>query len=773
MKEAFERIVEQKAQLEEKLEEMAIDLETSKLELELIKAEYEQRKEKEDAEKRKLAAELTLDTSPAAEVYKEKIAQLKGSLEKMTALYEAEKLKSEGKTLEIKQYEQRQKDTAEQLENIGLLLDALDAREATIEELKLHLDEAHGYEKLVEKLTEESLAKDEEVEEAIKNYKDKAEALRMEEEINILIEEEKKELESQLGSKDAELSNQKNVQIALEARITLMEVEIRRYKDKVTRLKEEIGVYEGQIRNSGQEEVLKKMDNLLSKQTRLSTMLREARKYEIDAAISQQALLTAELKIGLFTDIIPTKLTELANIPGYDKVALLYTCRTRCDVVLNMLKDKYLIEDESAEINLLFVSYIADLLVRLNGVLVAVDQLLYFVCKCTPEHYDRVSREQTKWNHVLVVDSFLVQILELIKDELLSPKVSLDSFKVSAAAMEDFAKELSTLDPAVDSRSKSEAAPSDKFLAEQCLQRIDIPTSVFFYMYTRNTQGTTLQLEKAAKIHKNIRKAMNLLRKVRISEDGSKYLRHWQMMEESFEQKFKYAECLWTKDLDTYASNDWSSWLEAVDAQLVGMYNHSNYKELEVEGIEEKLSDIPTYGPWGIKNKEINTELSEAADLKQEIERLNEALKNQKLEILKLEKDISESKIIKTSLEKRLAENQQKIERVGQLEIEKKRFMEKEKIYHDSIEKFRLECDQYIQQNKELTEKLDAMKAEVEEVDGPKPRKPSAIGGLETRRGGIGLMEGAGARIIYSPQDGNYYQQVIRKLIVRDCVSIG
>jgi len=762
-------MVEQKLQLEEKLEEMALDLETSKLELELVKTEYEQRKEKEDNEKRKLAAELTLDTSPAAEVYKERIAQLKGSLDKMTAAYEAEKLKSESKSLEIRQYENKQKDLAEHLENIDILLEALDSKETIIEELKLRLDEAHGYEKLVEKLTEESLSKDEELEEAIKNFKEKVEALRMEEEINMLVEDEKKELELQLGLKEAELSEQKNAQIVLETRITQMELEIKRYKDKVTRLKEEIGVYEGQIRNSGQEEIIKKMEDLLSKQARLSGMLRDARKFEIDAAISQQALMNAELRIGLFADIIPSKLTELVNIPGYDKIALLYTCRVRCDTALNLLKDKYLIEDDNTEINLPFVTYITNLLIRLTEVLVSVDQVLYYICKCSPEQYDRITREQAKWNHVLVVDSFLVQILELVKDELLSPKVSLDSFKVSAAAIVELVQELRALDTA-DTRSRIEAAPSDKFLAEQCLLRIDIPTSVLFYMYTRNNQGTALQLEKAAKIHKNIRKAMNLLRKVKISEDGSRYLRHWQMMEESFEQKFKYAECLWTKELDAYVSNDWTSWLEAVDAQLVGMYNHSNYKELEVEGIEEKLNDIPGYGPWGTKNKEINTELSEAAELKQKIEQLNEDLKNEKLEILKLKKEIAENKIIKTSLERRLAENQQKVERVGQLEVEMKQFMKNKKIYEDSLEQLRVECDQHIQQNKELTEKLEATKKEMEEME-LKPRKNSTMRGQEMKRGTTRPIEGA--RIVYNAQEGNYHQEVIRKLIVTSYLSLG
>ena len=85
-----------------------------------------------------------------------------------------------------------------------------------------------------------------------------------------------------------------------------------------------------------------------------------------------------------------------------------------------------------------------------------------------------------------------------------------------------------------------------------------------------------MQMEKATKIHGNVAKAMNLLRKIKCSEDGVRSLRHWQTMEESFEQKCKYAECLWTEKEEAYANNDWNSWLEAIDAQLAGIYNTSN-----------------------------------------------------------------------------------------------------------------------------------------------------------------------------------------------------
>eukprot|EP01022_Parablepharisma_sp_SALTPOND_P010534 TRINITY_DN1434_c0_g3_i1.p1 TRINITY_DN1434_c0_g3~~TRINITY_DN1434_c0_g3_i1.p1 ORF type:complete len:812 (-),score=175.58 TRINITY_DN1434_c0_g3_i1:559-2994(-) len=772
MQDMLERMIEQKAQLEARLEEMAVDLETSKLELELVREEQEQQRLREEEEKRKLEAELTLDNTPAASVYREKIAQLKNALEKVTTLYEAEKNKTRAQALEIEGLQNKEKELSDKLKDMDILFEAVDSREKIIEELKLRLDEAHGYEKMVEKLTEESLLKDEEIEKMIRKYKEKIEELKTEEEINELIEEEKKELNLQLASKETELANQKNVQLALEGRIGEFELEIKRYQDKITRYKEEIGLLEGQIRNSGQEEKLKKIEELVAKQNRLSVMLREARKFEINSLISQHSLTMAQLKLSLCLAVIPAKLNELVNIPGYEKVALLYTCRGKCDTVLHLLKEKYLIDDEGTEVILPFVSYISELLIKMTTVTVYINKLLYYLTKCTPEQYDKITKDQTKWNHILVVNSFIGQIMELIKDELLSPQVSLDSFRVSVNEVVEFVNDLKVTalsGGSTDTHAKADAEPSDKFLAEHCLLRIDIPVSVLYYIYTRNHEGTSLQIEKASKIHKNIRKTMGLLRKVRASEDGSRYLRHWQMMEESFEQKFKYGECLWTKGKEAYESNDWTSWLEAIDAQLLGMYGHANFKELEAEGIEEKVNDVSGYGPWSVKTKEVNKELSEAAELKQEIEQLNESLKNEKLEYLKLDKEFNEIKIIKGSLERRLGESQQKIERIGQLEIEKKRFLEKEKIYHDSIENLRLECDQHIQKNKDLNEKISTLETQLAESANitTKTRKGSSMRQQDLRRGSIRVPGEVGlGKSMFSVQGGNYYQQIIRKLIV-------
>ncbi len=767
----LERMIQEKAQLEGRLEEMAIDLETSKLELEATKEQAVDQKRKEQEERQKKEAELTADSSSNAsvEVYKEKVIQMRLALEKITNLYESEKKTSGKYALELEEHVKKEQELVEKLKDMDVLFETVDVKENEIEELKLKLDEAHGFESMVEKLTEESLAKDEELERIAGKYKEKTEELRTEEEINDLLEDEKKELGAQLGTKDYELTAQKQVQQTLEHKINDLEMTIKQYQERMSQYREEVGMLEGHVKSSGQEEKLKRIEELLSKQARLTTMLREARKFEINSILAQHNLSSVQLRLSLCEAILPAKLNEIVNMPGYDKAALVYMSRARCDSALHLLKEKYLIDDEGTEINVAFLTYVTDLLIKLSNVAIALDKIMYYLTKCPVEQYDKLTKDQTKWNQLLVVSSFIGQIMELVKDELLSPQVSLDSFRISANAVIDLAAELKTAISGSQSATKAEAAePSDKFLAVQCLYRIDVPICVFYYIYTKNHAGTALQVEKAAKVHRNIRRCVGLLRKVRANEDGSKYLRHWQLMEESFEQKYKYAECLWTKTKDAYASNDWNSWLEAVDAQMLGMYGHSNFKELEAEGIEEKLQEVAGYGPWGEKTKDVNKELSEAADMKQEIEKRQDALKAGKLEYLKLENELKEYKVLKSTLERRLGENQQKIERIGQLEIEKRRLVEKEKSYHDSIENLKAECDQQALKCKEYADKVAALEAQVNDASAGKSRKASSLRqNTEMRRGSVrpGADLGLG-KSGFVVQGGNYYLNIIRRLLV-------
>lgn len=728
MADTLKKMKSEKEQLEKRLVEMQTDLEINQLELEAEKDKHEKELKQIEEEKAMKAKEFVEGSKESVDQIKEKAVKMKMALEKMTSLYEAEKTLNQQKTKETEEIKKNQAGLEEKLKDLELLMETLDIRDKAIEELKLKLDEAHSYEKIVEKLTNESLGKDEELEKLHKDIESLNEQIKIDEEITEIMEADKKELNDQIISKDFELTTQKRKQEELELKYKEHDLTIKRYQDKMNIYREEIGLLEGQIKNSGQEDKLKRIEELMARQARLAALLREARKFELDAITMEHNMSTVNLKLGFCLSLIPTKLTEYANVAGYDIVALIYASRGKCDSALKVLKDKYLIDDDGTEINLVFVQYVCDLLVKLTNVAVALDKILNYLSCCSCEEYDKIVKDQTKWRDILAVCSFIDDIIQLIKKEELSPQVSLDAFTISAKAIVDFVIGLE--EAAKISGKRIGAEHSDKFLASTCLLRIDIPVSAYFYLYSKSREGAVLQVEKAGKIHRNIKRCMELLRKLRISEDGSNYLRHWQMMEGSFEQKFEYSECLWMQGTEDYKAKEWGSWLEAVDALILGIHGHAYFKELEKEGEGEKLEDIAGCGPWGTQSKEINKELSEAAEMKKVILQLQDDIKAEKLRYLMLENQLKEVKLLKESFEKRLGEQLQKIERVGQLEIDKKKLLDKEGYYRDSLENLRLDSEQKGQKVKELTDKLATMEAELNDAKtANKNRKLSAMQG--------------------------------------------
>ena len=76
-----------------------------------------------------------------------------------------------------------------------------------------------------------------------------------------------------------------------------------------------------------------------------------------------------------------------------------------------------------------------------------------------------------------------------------------------------------------------------------------------------------------------------------------------------------------------------------------------------------------------------------------------------------------------------------------------------------------------MQKNKELNEKLEKAELEMTQPN-MSQRKNSTVRGQDMRRNTIRISEG-GTKMIYNAQDGGYYQQVIRKLIVRIKIIIG
>ena len=130
--------------------------------------------------------------------------------------------------------------------------------------------------------------------------------------------------------------------------------------------------------------------------------------------------------------------------------------------------------------------------------------------------------------------------------------------------------------------------------------------------------------------------------------------------------------------------------------------------------LEESTKNLIPTGPWNQLSIQINQLMSESADMKDEISELNSLIKTQSLSQLQQDKSNNELKVVKESLEKRLGEEKQKTLRIANLELEKKRFVDKEKHYEFSIESIRIELDKEAEKNKALQEQLVSVKKDLD-----------------------------------------------------------
>ena len=125
---------------------------------------------------------------------------------------------------------------------------------------------------------------------------------------------------------------------------------------------------------------------------------------------------------------------------------------------------------------------------------------------------------------------------------------------------------------------------------------------------------------------------------------------------------------------------------------------------------EKKLS-----GPWTSQATIVKEKLNKSEETSRELDEAKANLKAQNIKMAKLEKDLSEIRITKTSLESRLADAHAKSQRLAQLEIEKKRLQDREKYFEESLEAANSEMEKLLDQIKGLQEELVQFKEKEED----------------------------------------------------------
>jgi hypothetical protein len=129
--------------------------------------------------------------------------------------------------------------------------------------------------------------------------------------------------------------------------------------------------------------------------------------------------------------------------------------------------------------------------------------------------------------------------------------------------------------------------------------------------------------------------------------------------------------------------------LEAIERDLTSLGNDPKFKKLinlvtdETKDQQVHIDDIYTKGwdcrgPWNLIVDRIRADFEDTEAMKDKIEVLQKKVEDQAKLMILLKREKEELTVIRSSLEARLSDALTKAESVPQLEIEKKRLLDKE-----------------------------------------------------------------------------------------------
>ena len=116
--------------------------------------------------------------------------------------------------------------------------------------------------------------------------------------------------------------------------------------------------------------------------------------------------------------------------------------------------------------------------------------------------------------------------------------------------------------------------------------------------------------------------------------------------------------------------------------------NESSQDEFQGGSVNTRV-----FGPWDLCSQKMNDELKKVLENVENFEKMNVELKEQLKKLLRLEEELKAVNLVKESLEIRVADLQNKAERVAILENDKRRLLEREQHFNDATEAIKKELE--------------------------------------------------------------------------------
>lgn len=324
------------------------------------------------------------------------------------------------------------------------------------------------------------------------------------------------------------------------------------------------------------------------------------------------------------------------------------------------------------------------------------------------EKYKEVTSKLMAWSKLELINKFIEQVLELLKEGALVAKFDITTFITSIKSIAEL--QVAIEKKYIEKNEGEEVASEGSFnrevqlrdcartrLRNECMKMILAVTAVTLSQL--NPEANEEQQTKGKLIYWRLLDAIYKIDCIPGHSDGVEFLNIAELgIDQRLHNKYSVISAyMWGASSEDSASSvntsdkrDWQSVLEAVDRDISSLNNDYKFKKLvsKIESDEDKthIDDIYTKGwdirgPWNDIVDKIRADFEDTELMKQKIEQQQEKVKDLAKQQLILKREKDELTVVNQSLESRLSESIMKADQVPVLEMEKKRLLEKESLH--------------------------------------------------------------------------------------------
>lgn len=609
--------------------------------------------------------------------------------------------------------------------------------------MKNRLDEGSEYQEMIEMLTNDLMKKEEE----IIDYKRAIKDLKEERDINNQLieanEDENKELNRYIETKEQEIfALCKKIKEHEEANEE-NEKYINKFREKTSQLTKEIEMYRDNAQKTGGEESrnMKRIEELLQRQLEILSDKREIYKKMINSNIMNYKLSNERLTTTTFLKTLPPIFLEKLHLEAFDKFIMVRTIRAKALFLLQELQGNF-INPQQAKDNIDLVNWVSRALLYLNTVVYCLDNLeIAMIFLNSEEHYLDLSKNSfigTCMAIKVIIDS----MLRTHREEAMSVKIPIEPLKILANKLLEQTNGVikKYIDRDNDEENEEEDKNLKKFLRIVKIMYRNKYELMRVRIYTENIWLVCMNREyDQEKFEKSVLKINDTLEKIyrkiylflqiknrhdafiSISRGAIDKILHENVFQESEELETNEIISIlaeyYEKIIDSFISDKESFHLLVKDIfdkldnlfgkLIVSVPKFKRFSlisdgnlvhdpmSLEGDGNLDEFqgSNARVFGPWDLCSQRMNDELQKVLENVENFEKMNNELKEQVKKALRYEEDLKALNIIKESLELRVADLQNKSERVAILENDKKRLLEREQHFNQATEVIKKELE--------------------------------------------------------------------------------